>query len=149
MLTFNWKVLFQNFFSHFKTKIKRGKRSGLYRTSAFLRTACKRAIRRKAGPSKPGFPPHHHTTSSSGGLRAIEFRVFEDANMAIVGPIKFAGGNRLNKPVPAVHEFGGIFAARQRFYHYERRSFMRTTLDKMIANGKLSREFTYGMAQQL
>lgn len=144
-----WNVLFKNFFSHFRTKIKRGKRHALYRVSSFLRRACKRSIRRKNGPSAPFRPPHHHTTSSDGGLRAIEFRVFEDANMAIVGPIKFAGGNRLNKPVPAVHEFGGIFATRQRFYHYERRSFMKHTLDKMIANGKLPREFTYGMAQQL
>lgn len=148
-MNLKFKVLFQNFFSHFRTKLKRGKRSGLYRTAAFLRTACKRSLRRKNGPSNPNFPPHHHAVSSSGGLRAIEFRVFEDANMAIVGPIKFAGGNRLNKPVPAVHEFGGIFAARQRFYHYERRSFMRYTLDKMLLAGKLSKEFKYGMAQQL
>lgn len=145
---YNWKVLFQNFFSHFRTRVKKGRRSGLYRTSAFLKTACKRSLRRRAGPSKPNRPPHHHA-STSGGLRAIEYRVFEDAEMAIIGPIKFAGNGRLNKPVPAVHEFGGIFAARQRFYHYERRSFMKYTLDKMIAKGKLSREFSYGMATQL
>ena len=120
-IALKFKFLFQSFFSNFRTKIKRGKRAGLYRTSAFLRTACKRSIRRRDGPSQPNKPPHHHTSSSNGGLRAIEYRVFEDANMAIVGPIKFAGGNGLNKPVPAVHEFGGIFASRKRFYHYERR----------------------------
>lgn len=127
-------------------QIKVGKTAGLYRTAAYVRTATRRSLRVRPGAGLPERPPHAHT---QGGLRVIDFVVDSAASAAIVGPVKFPGSNFFNEPIPHIHEFGGVFAATKGFWKYPKRSYMRYTLDKLIASGKLPRGFAYSLAKVL
>ena len=126
------------------TRVRVAKSRALYQVAGLTRTAAKRSMRLRLGASTPGSPPHAHTRA---GLRAIEFVVDEAAGAAIVGPVKFAGSNYFNEPVTYVHEFGGTFLASRGYWRYPERSYMYYTLKKLVASGKIPREFTLAMGR--
>jgi hypothetical protein len=132
-------VKHQLYFQRLRKRLKVGQDRGLYRVAGLIATACKRALRIRPGTSRPGAAPHAHT---AGGLRIIRF--FVDQFQAVIGPIKFARSNFFNKPVPAVHEFGGTLFNRRfgEFRNYPRRSYMKKTLDRLLQQGKIPREYS-------
>jgi len=105
-------------------------------------------MRLRAGPSRPGKPPHAHTR---GGLRQIDFHVDTYAEAALIGPVKFPGSNFFDQPVPHIHEFGGQYLGitRRTYWNFPERSFMGYTLRKLQASGRLSRQFSYNLARTL
>ena len=128
----------QFFFNKINPRVKRIKRDSLYQVSGLIKTACARSMRRRAGTSSPGKPPHVHTRGQ--GLRSIQFDVRKDHS--IVGAVKFRWSNFYNLPQPHVHEFGtrvrSIFGFKKT---YSERSFMYSTVRRLAATGKISRKF--------
>lgn len=96
------KVDIKDDFGKSEKQIKRMKLRVLGRQGAFLRGAARRKIRRTNNPnrhSKPGYSPYTHT----GKLKqAIEFRVDEDRETAVIGARKSWIG-----VIGAIHEHGG------------------------------------------
>jgi len=94
--------------------------------------------RRKASP--PGKPPTAHVRN---GLKEINFHV--QGNSAIIGPRKFRGSNFFNRPVPNIHEKGGITVGasiRRRYTaKYPERSFMWSSVKKLKGKGKIQSRF--------
>ena len=127
-------------------RVRIAKDAALYRAAGFIRTAAKRSMRVRRGASRPGTPPHAHTRT---GLRQIQFIVDQQAGAALIGPIKFSGSNFFDQPVPYIQEFGGIFRSRKRSVTYPERSYMKYTLNRLVASGQLSRDFNYSMARIL
>lgn len=132
-----------SFFKQLKVKAKRAKRDALYSICGLLRRNAINRLKLRPGPSRPPAAPHAHTR---GGLRVIAFHV--SGNTGIIGPIKFPNSNKLNKPVPAVHEFGGqVFSTGKTFrtYIYRRRPYMSKTVEEM--GPKLPKEFAIQMGK--
>lgn len=127
------------YFQRLKKRISVAEHKGLYRVSGFIAKACRRTLRVRPGPSRPGSAPHAHT---QGGLREIRFAV--DPPTSVIGPIKFAGSNFFNQPVPAIHEFGGTIYRRKQNdqARFPKRSYMKKTLDRLLRQGKIPREFS-------
>lgn len=144
MLKFRTRVMMYT--NSLKRRVSIAEDRALYRVAGLVRTATKRSMRRRIGPSSPGTPPHAHTR---GGLREIRFVVDTRAKAALVGPLKFPGSNFFNEPVPHVHEFGGGFISRRGFKNYPQRSYMKSTLDKLVASGKIPRQFSVSMGEVL
>jgi hypothetical protein len=103
-------------------------------------------MRLRPGPSSPGKPPHAH---SRNGLRVIQFVVDEAAGAALIGPVKFAFSSYFNQPTTYIQEFGGTFIARRGYYTYPERSYMGYTLKKLVASGKIPKQFTVSLAEVL
>lgn len=142
-MRYSAKTIF--YFNKLGKQVKIGKNRALYRVAGLIRIATKRSMRLAAGPSRPGSPPHAHKAS---GLRSIQFSVH--GNSAIVGPIKFPGSNFWDEPVPHIHEFGGNYISRRGFMgDYPKRSYMATTLERLIRSGRLPREFRVSIAEVL
>ena len=127
-------------------KINDGKNKGLYRLAGLIRTTAKRSMRKKAGPSRAGSPPHAHV---SNGLRVINFVVDKAASAALIGPLKFNGSNFLNEPAPHIQEFGGLFYHGRVFHFYPSRSYMHWTILKLKREGKLLRGFAVSLGTEL
>lgn len=134
------------YFQKLQKNIKVGKSRAIFRVAALVRTSAKRSLRLRAGPSQAPAPPHAHTRA---GLRAIAFAVDPSLDSAIVGPIKFAGSNFFDSPVPHIHEFGGSYLARTGIYQYPERSYMSSTLKKLVAQGAIPRQFSASLAEVL
>lgn len=143
-MAFKTRMYFNLRFNNVTRRVKRGKRNALYQVAGLVRTATKRSMRTRAGPSRPGSPPHAHTR---GGLRVINFVVDEAANAALVGPIKFPGSNFFNEPVPHIQEFGGNFSHRRRFFYYPPRSYMNYTVEKLKRTGKIPKAFAVNIGR--
>lgn len=139
------KATFKGIFylQKFQYTVDKGKRKGLRGVAALIRGACIRSLRISKRTSSPGNPPF---AKSRGGLRVIQFDVYGDT--AVIGPIKFAGSNFFNQPVPHIHEFGGTFYSRLKYFQYPERSYMNHTLKQLIARGAIPREFSVGMGRQ-
>lgn len=139
------KFLFKSIFylQKFQYYVDKGKRSGLQRVVAFIRGACIRTLRVSKRISPPNHPPYSKTR---GGLRVIEGAVY--SNGGIIGPVKFAASNFFNKPVPFIHEFGGMFISRLGYAKYAKRSYMDYTLQQLSRRNALPKEFAVGMAKQ-
>lgn len=127
-------------------RVRVAKIKALFQTAGLVRTATKRSMRLRGGASRSGTPPHAHTRA---GLRQIEFVVDFAAGAAIIGPVKFPGSNYFNEPVPHIHEFGGIFLARRGYWTYPQRSYMNYTLKKLVAAGRIPRQFSIAMGHVL
>lgn len=134
----------QFFFQKLIRRIRYAEGKSLYRVAGLIRVTAKRTMRKRAGPSSPGTPPHVHTEM---GLREIYFSVF--GNHAIIGPVKFPGSNQYNEPVPHVHEFGGTYTSRFYYNHFPERPYMSVALKKLHEKGLISREFSAVMAKVL
>lgn len=141
-LKYSGRVLFYT--QKLTQRVKIARNRALYRTAGLIRTATRRSMRVRPGPSSPDTPPHAHTRS---GLREIRFVVDVGEGAAIIGPLKFNSSRFFDQPVPHIHEFGGIFLARRGYWRYPKRSYMKYTLDKLIANGKIPRQFAASMAE--
>lgn len=141
-LRYSAKTLF--YVQRLNKQVKAGTTSGLYRTAGFVRSTARRSLRVRPGASTPGFPPHAHTRA---GLRVIEFDVDPVAEAAIVGPIKFPGSNYFNEPVTYIHEFGGTFLSLRGYWRYPERSYMYYTLKKLVASGRIPKEFSLAMGR--
>lgn len=106
-------------------KVNQASIRSLYRTAAFIRTVTKRAQRKRRGKSPPPSPPYAHRKT---GLRVIKFKVL-DPYTAIIGPVKFPRSRFFDRPVPNIHEKGGIARSRRLFFgkktfRYPERSIM-------------------------
>jgi hypothetical protein len=125
------------FLQRLQTRHKIAKHKGLAKVGALVRGAVKRTLRVASGSSLPGRPPHCHTR---GGLRVVEFAT--GSHDVVIGPVKFAGSDFFNKPVPHVHEFGGTFYSRLGFYLYPQRSYMYYTLKQLHAKRMIPKEYS-------
>jgi hypothetical protein len=143
-MKYSGRVLF--YVQKLTQRVRVAKNRALYRTAGLIRTATKRSLRIRRGASRPPAPPHAHTR---GGLREIRFIVDEAQGAALIGPLKFGTSNFFNEPVPHMHEFGGMFIARRGYWRYPKRSYMKYTLDKLVASGKIPREFSASIAEIL
>lgn len=133
------------FVDRFNRSVRKGIKSGLHQTAALIRKEARESIRVRKSPSLPGRPPHARTRA---GLREINYHV-EGERGAYVGPRKFRRKNRLNKPVPHVHEKGGIAIDRGRrgqaafIKRFPERSFMYRAVKTLKSKGKLSSKFKF------
>lgn len=94
--------------------VDRGRRIALNRIGGFLRTTTRRSMRRRAGPSEPGKPPHAHV----GLLRDQLFYSYDQvADSVVVGPAllrhKGQDGAPVNATIPQVLEEGGRIQVRE------------------------------------
>ena len=97
-------------------------------------------MRQRKGASKKGTPPSVHQRA---GLKEINFQVV--GQQAIIGPRKFPRSNFFNRPVPNIHEKGGM-AVSLRIRHrytalYPERSFMYAAVKKLKSQGKIQSRF--------
>lgn len=133
------------FFGGFRRAIRKGKASGLSKTAGLIRKEARQLLRVRRGRSRPGQPPHAHTTA---GLRLIEYWVENDTR-AYIGPVKFRRRNSLSKPVPHVHEKGGVAIERRRLrskiIRFPERSYMWTAVKRLKVKGKLNSQFKYSI----
>jgi hypothetical protein len=134
------------YFQKMARKVKVAENKAIYRVAGLIRTATKRSMRMRKGSSKPGRPPHAHQPSSA-GLRAIAFAVDYNKTRAIIGPIKIRRSNFFDAPATHIQEFGGVFRTLRAVAFYPKRSYMKYTLDKLIAKGLINKEFSVGMAK--
>ncbi len=132
------------FVDRFKRRVRQGIKTGLHETAALVRKEARQSIRIRKKASLPGNPPHSRTRA---GLREINYHV--EGNGAYVGPRKFRHSNSLNRPVPNVHEMGGLALARGRrgraafLKRYPERSFMYRAVKTLKSKGKLSSKFRF------
>lgn len=137
----------QIFFDRMRRSVKKMKDYSLGQTLALIRKEARESMRMRRKASPRGTPPSAHTRA---GLREINFHVASE-NAGYVGPRKFRRRNRLNKPVPAVHEFGGMVLAsgnRGRPSHvrrYPERSFMWAAVKRLKGKGKLASKFKFSL----
>lgn len=88
----------------------------LFKIAGFIRNTAKRSMRKRKGPSAPGTPPSAHDGDRYGRgflLRTLmSFDVDRKNLTTTVGPkrlrSKTLGKVRARKPVPNLHEFGGV-----------------------------------------
>ena len=149
MMRYRTKVQF--LISKLHRRVRAGKNRALYRTAGLIRaTARNNVLRVRKGTATPGKPPHSHTR---GGLRVIQFHVSNDK--AIIGPLKFPRSSDWNEPVTHIHEFGGVFFRRYkktstiRRAIYPERSFMGTTLKRLMDKDKIPKQFRVSIAELL
>ena len=124
----------------FKQQYRVARKKGLYETCGLIRTEARQKMRVSPNPSPPGTPPNARTR---GGLREINFHVVRDTG--IIGPRKFATSNFFNRPVPNIHEVGGVAISRTRrgYWLYPERSFMFSAVRRLQSRGLLSQKFAY------
>jgi hypothetical protein len=139
------RARFVVFVDRFKRRVRQGIKSGLHGTAALIRKEARESIRIRKGVQKqPNRPPNAHTRA---GLREINYHV--EGNGAYVGPRKFRHSRSLNRPVPNVHEKGGIALARGRrgrpsfLKRFPERSFMYRAVKTLKSKGKLSSKFKF------
>jgi hypothetical protein len=134
------------FVDRFKRNVRRGLNSGLHKTAALIRLEARQSLRIRKKPSLPGNPPSAHTRA---GLREINYSVVGLG--AYIGPRKFRKRNRLNRPAPNVHEFGGIAiqsgtrGQKAFLKRYPERSFMYRAVKTLQRKGKLNSQFKYSV----
>lgn len=134
---------FTIFVDAFRKRVRRGKNSGLHQTAALIRKEARESMRIRRKASLPGTPPSAHTRT---GLKEINYFVENDSK-AFIGPRIFRRKNRLSKPVPNVHEFGGPALERRktktivRVFH--ERSFMWAAVRSLKRKGKLNSKFRF------
>lgn len=134
------------FIDRLRRRIRAGNNRAIYRTLGLIRKEAREKMRlrsRRVQNPPPGKPPYAYTRA---GLREIAFAVVgQDAGY--VGPRKFARSNFFNKPVPAVHEKGGVIISyrRQRtvLARYPERSFMYSAVKRLQSKGKLNSQFRF------
>ena len=131
-------------FNRLKRRYTQAEDRGIYAVCALIRLEARQDIlgRPKRGASAPGFPPHPHTTA---GLREINFDVRKGEQSGIVGPRKFPHSRFFNRPVPNIHEKGGIaiknsYRLRYRAI-YPERSFMWAAVKSLHSKGKIPPRF--------
>lgn len=135
---------FTIFIDRFRRKVRDASKTSINRTAALIRLEARQSMRIRKRASPPGTPPSARTR---GGLREINYHV--SGNTAIIGPRRFRGSNSLNRPVPNVHEKGGIAIAKGRRGHasfvkrFPERSFMYRAVKTLKSKGKLSSKFKY------
>jgi hypothetical protein len=140
------RARFVIFVDRFKRRVRQGIKSGLHQTAALIRLEARQSIRIRKKASLPGTPPNSRTRA---GLREINYHVNEAGTGAYIGPRKFRNSNSLNRPVPNVHERGGIALARGRrgrsafLKRFPERSFMYRAVKTLKSKGKLSSKFKF------
>lgn len=131
------------FFDKLKKRVKVAGHDGLNRTCALIRRESIEKMRHRPGASRVGSPPHNHIRP---GLKAIVYHV--DGNEGLVGPLKFRGSKFFNRPVPNIHEFGGVAVGisfgRNTLARYPERSFMYSAVKNLQRKKKIGNEFKIG-----
>jgi len=130
-------------FNRLQRRYQLARDKGLYQVSALIRSEA-RQIQRYAPvgrSSVPGTPPRAHRR---GGLKEINFHV--QGHQSIIGPRKFPRSKFFNRPVPNIHERGGIAVATtiKRRYQalYPERSFMYEAVKRLKAKNKIAPRFS-------
>jgi hypothetical protein len=130
------------FFDRLKRRLKKNIHRDLYQTAGLIRREAREKMYMRGGASSPGSPPHAHVRN---GLKEINFHVLETS--AYIGPRKFPRSNFFNRPVPNIHEKGGMVlsyrAKRTLAVSYKERSFMYSAVKRLAARGKLKAQFSY------
>jgi hypothetical protein len=110
------------------------KASLLARLGGYCRRVAQRSMRRRKGPSKPGQPPHAHRYSYLRDYVMFAFILADD--QVVVGPIRLESSDYYSKPLPAVHEFGGVFKSwkKRSIISFPERPYMRPALAETIRN---------------
>ena len=141
------KMLFriQFYFQKMARRVKVAEDKAIFRVAGLIQKATKRSMRFRPGPSKPGKPPHAHRQALN-GLRHIRFVVDYNNKKALIGPIKFPRSNYFDAPATQIQEFGGFFRTDKVVAFFPKRSYMEYTLKKLVAQGKINKEFSAGMA---
>jgi hypothetical protein len=133
------------FFKQLRVRKNRAKRDATHHACALVRRNAISRLKIRPGPSRPGASPHAH---SRGGLRVIRYHV--SGNTGIVGPVKFPRSKLYNKPVPAIHEFGGQVFTIGRFFrvfNFKRRPYMSKTIKAL--RKKLPKAFSLKLGRVL
>lgn len=134
----------QLFFNSLKVRYKNSRRHALFQVCGLIRKAERESIRNRRGPSRPLKPPHAHV---KGGLRVINFDV--RGSQGIIGPRKFRNSRFFNRPVPNIHEKGGLAVGtsfrRRTQARYPERSFAYSTVKKLQRKGKIASTFRVSM----
>ena len=129
------------FFDKLAKKVKDSNNQALNHTCALIRKEAIEKMRRRPGKSQPGFPPHNHKTP---GLKAIFYDIRGEEGF--IGPIKFRGSKFFNRPIPNIHEFGGVAVGvsfgRSAVARYPERSFMYSAVKNLQRKNKLASQFT-------
>ncbi|GIW83212.1 MAG: hypothetical protein KatS3mg105_5019 [Gemmatales bacterium] len=124
------------FLNRRKTQFWLGKKKAamLARLGGFCRRVAQRSMRRRKGPSRPGQPPHAHKYSYLRDYVMFAYMMADE--QVVVGPIRLESSDYYSKPLPAVHEFGGVFRKwRERgFIAFPERPYMRPALVETIRN---------------
>ena len=98
---------------------KRPNITNLGHAGAAIRLVARHSIRKAAGPSAPGTPPH----TRKGGIRnAIKYALTPGKQSVVIGPDYAVAADS-----GVAHEFGGRF----RNENYDRRPFMGPALEKV------------------
>lgn len=156
-----YHVKVQLFFNRLKRKYKTGTDRGLYQVSALIRSEARQSMKRRGKTSRamrgrfrrggttgspPGTPPYAYKTD---GLKQINFDVRWPSS--IIGPRKFKDSTFFNKPVPAIHEKGGIAVAagarRKYTARYPERSFMWSAVKSLKRKNKIESRFNITLAR--
>lgn len=128
------------FFNRLQVRYRRARDRGIYQVCALIRKEARESMRRRKGASAVGSPPHAHARA---GLKEINFDV--RGNKGIVGPRKFRFSKFFDRPVPNIHEKGGVAIAsgqRRRYLaRYPERSFMYRAVQTLTRKGKISSRF--------
>ena len=136
------------FFDRVNRRYKTGRDRGLAQTAALIRREAREKMRRRVGPSRPFTPPHVHSRS---GLREINFDV--SRGEAIIGPRKFPRSRFFNRPVPNIHEKGGVVSGisfKRRFTaRYAERSFMWSAVKRLTRRGKIQSRFVVSLRSSI
>ena len=133
------------YFKQLKVRKNRGKRDAIYSVCGLIRRNAINRLKIRPGPSRSPASPHAHTR---GGLRVIQFHVYK--NTGVVGPIKFPRSRAYNKPVPAIHEFGGTVFTIGRIFRvltFKKRPYMSKTIKAL--EGKIPKDFSLKLGKAL
>lgn len=99
-------------------------------------------------PSAPGKPPRAHVPN---GLKEINFSV--SGNQAVIGPRKFPNSRFFDRPVPNIHELGGVTVAstfrKRQVKVYPERSFMYSAVKSLQAKNKIAPRFSVTLRSSL
>ena len=133
---------FYNYTSRIARRHRIANDKGLYGVASLIRRESRESIRFRPGASRPLSPPHAHIRR--GGLKEINFHV--ERNRAIIGPRKFKNSRFFNRPVPNIHEKGGVAVGnslrRRVVARYPERSFMWSATQRLHRKGKIMRRYT-------
>ena len=156
-----YRVRLQLFFGRFKRRYRVGADRGLFAVSALIRLESRQSMKRRSKSpravrgrfrrtgqrgSPAGTPPFAYVTD---GLKQINFDVRWPRS--IIGPRKFRNSRFFDRPVPNIHEKGGIAVAAssrgKKARLYPERSFMWNAVKNLKRKGKIQSRFNVTLSR--
>lgn len=99
--------------------VDRASRKAISKSLAYIRTSQRSSLRRRKKVSRPGQTPSIHSRDPNASLKKILFAYDERTKSGVVGPVLLNSSKarmRLNKPLPAVLEAGGVLTLNEESY---------------------------------